>query len=268
MLRNILIPLLLVASASVHAAVVGEEVSYQAGDTTLKGYLAHDTAVQGKRPGILIVHEWWGLNDYARERARQLAELGYVALAVDMYGEGKTADHPDDAGKFAGAVRSNLPLMQARFEAARAFLNSQPDVDPEQNAAIGYCFGGGVVLAMARAGQDLDGVVSFHGSLGGGGTAAPGTVKARLLVANGADDPFVTAEQIAAFKAEMDAAGADYTFINYPGAVHSFTNPGADALGERFGLPLAYNAEADADSWAQMQAFFQSLFGEEVKASR
>ena len=260
MLRNILISLLLVASVSVQAAVVGEEVSYQAGDTTLKGYLARDTAMQGKRPGILVVHEWWGHNEYARERARQLAELGYVALAVDMYGDGKTADYPDDAGKFASAVRSNLPLMQARFEAAHAFLNSQPDVNPEQNAAIGYCFGGGVVLAMARSGADLDGVVSFHGSLAGG-AVAPAAIKARILVANGADDPFVTAEQIAAFKAEMDAAGADYTFINYPGAKHSFTNPDADAFGEKFGLPLAYNAAADADSWAEMQAFLQSVFG-------
>jgi len=262
MLRNILITLLLVVCTSAQAAVVGEEVSYQAGDTTLKGYLARDTAMQGKRPGILVVHEWWGHNEYARKRAEQLAELGYVALAVDMYGDGRTAAHPDDAGKFAGAVRSNLPLMEARFEAARDFLNSQPDVDPEQNAAIGYCFGGGVVLEMARSGADLDGVVSFHGSLGGGGTASPGEVKARILVLNGADDPFVTAEQIAAFKAEMDAAGADYTFINYPGAKHSFTNPGADAFGEKFGLPLAYDAEADADSWAEMQAFFQSVFGE------
>jgi dienelactone hydrolase len=224
--------------------------------------------MQGKRPGILVVHEWWGHNDYARKRARQLAELGYIALAVDMYGDGKTADHPDDAGKFAAAVRNNLPLMQARFEAARAFLNSQPDVDPAQNAAIGYCFGGGVVLAMARSGEDLAGVVSFHGSLDGGGTAAPGTIKARILVANGEDDPFVTDEQIAAFKAEMDAAGADYTFINYPGAVHSFTNPEADTFGERFGLPLAYNAEADADSWAEMQAFFQSVFGEAAETAR
>ncbi len=262
MLRNILIPLLLVASMSAQAAVVGEEVRYQAGDTTLKGYLVRDAAVQGKRPGILVVHEWWGHNEYARKRAEQLAELGYVALAVDMYGDGKTAAHPDDAGKFAGAVRSNLPLMEARFAAARAFLNSQADVDPQKNAAIGYCFGGGVVLEMARSGADLDGVVSFHGSLGGGGTASPGAVKARILVINGADDPFVTAEQIAAFKAEMDAAGAEYTFINYPGVKHSFTNPGADAFGEKFGLPLAYDAEADADSWAEMQAFFRSLFGE------
>jgi dienelactone hydrolase len=261
MLRNILISLLLVASMSTQAAVVGEEVSYQAGDTTLKGYLARDTAMQGKRPGILVVHEWWGHNEYARERARQLAELGYVALAVDMYGDGKTADHPDDAGKFASAVRSNLPLMQARFEAAHAFLNSQPDVNPEQNAAIGYCFGGGVVLEMARSGTDLNGVVSFHGSLAGGSTASPNAVKARILVINGADDPFVTAEQIAAFKAEMDAAGAEYTFINYPGVKHSFTNPGADAFGEKFGLPLVYDAKADADSWAEMQAFLRSVFG-------
>jgi dienelactone hydrolase len=268
MLRNILIPLLLVASMSVHAAVVGEEVSYQAGDTTLKGYLARDAAVQGKRPGILVVHEWWGHNEYARKRAEQLAELGYVTLAVDMYGDGKTAAHPDDAGKFAGAVRSNLPLMKARFEAARAFLNSQADVDPQQNAAIGYCFGGGVVLEMARSGADLDGVVSFHGSLGGGSTAGPGEVKARILVINGADDPFVTAAQIAAFKAEMDAAGAEYTFINYPGVKHSFTNPGADAFGEKFGLPLAYDAQADADSWAEMQAFFQSLFGEAAETGQ
>jgi dienelactone hydrolase len=261
MLRNILISLLLAASVSAQAAVVGEAVSYQAGDTTLKGYLARDTAVQGKRPGILVVHEWWGNNDYAHERARQLAELGYVALAVDMYGDGKTADHPDDAGKFAGAVRGNLPLMQARFEAARALLVSQPDVDPQQIAAIGYCFGGGVVLAMASAGADLAGVVSFHGTLGGISAPAPGTVKARILVANGADDPFVTPEQIAAFMAAMDAAGADYTFINYPGAKHSFTNPDADMLGKKFGLPLAYNAAADAESWAEMETFLQSLFG-------
>jgi dienelactone hydrolase len=268
MLRNILITLLLLASVSAQAEVVGEEVSYQSGDTTLKGYLARDNAMHGKRPGVLVVHEWWGHNDYARKRARQLAELGYVALAVDMYGDGLTADHPDDAGKFASAVRSNLPLMQARFRAARAYLNSRPEVDPQRNAAIGYCFGGGVVLAMARSGEDLVGVVSFHGSLGGGGAADPGTIKARILVANGAADPFVTAEQIEAFRAEMDAAGADYTFINYPGVKHSFTNPDADVYGEKFGLPLAYDAEADAASWAEMQAFFQSLFGEDAAAKQ
>jgi len=260
----ILIPLLLAVGLSAQAAIVGKEVRYQSGDVTLQGYLVRDDAMQGKRPGILVVHEWWGHNDYARSRAEQLAALGYVALAVDMYGDGRTAAHPDDAGKFAGAVRSNLPLMRARFQAARAFLNAQADVDSGRNAAIGYCFGGGVVLEMARSGEDLAGVVSFHGSLGGGSPVAPGSIKARILVANGADDPFVSAEQIAAFKAEMDAAGADYTFINYPGARHSFTNPGADEYGAKFGLPLAYDAEADAASWAEMQAFFRSLFSGEA----
>jgi dienelactone hydrolase len=259
MLRIISGVLLLLAGLSTQAAIVGEEVSYRAGDTLLKGYLAYDDAAQGKRPGILVVHEWWGHNAYARKRAEMLADLGYTALAVDMYGDGKTAAHPEDAGKFSGAVRRNLPLMNARFDAARAFLNAQPGVDPEKNAAIGYCFGGSVVLEMARAGEDLDGVVSFHGSLGGLGPVT-GPVKARILVLNGADDPFTTAEQIDVFKDDMDAAGADYIFINYPGAKHSFTNPDADTFGKQFGLPLAYNADADAASWQAMQDFFNEIF--------
>jgi dienelactone hydrolase len=177
-----------------------------------------------------------------------------------MYGEGKTAEHPDEAGKFAGAVRQNLPLMKARFLAAREFLNDQPTVNPEKIAAIGYCFGGSVVLEMAIEGVDLDAVASFHGSLGGLSTPQAGAVKAKILVANGADDPFVTAEQIAAFKAMMDAAGADYTFINYPGARHSFTNPGADNLGKQFNLPLAYNTAADSASWKALEQFLRNVF--------
>ncbi len=259
MLRILSAVLLLLAGLSAQAAIVGKEVSYQAGDTVMKGYLAWDDAVQGKRPGILVVHEWWGLNAYARMRADMLADLGYTALAVDMYGDGKTATHPEDAGKFSGAVRKDLPLMKARFEAARHFLNQQPTVDPEKNAAIGYCFGGSVVLEMVRTGEDLDGVVSFHGSLGGLGPVS-GAIKARVLVANGADDPFTTAEQIDTFKHEMNAAGADYRFINYPGAKHSFTNPEATALGEKFGLPLAYNAAADTASWQAMQDFLKGIF--------
>jgi len=259
MLRIISGVLLLLAGLCAQAAIVGEEVSYRAGDTLLKGYLAYDDAVQGKRPGILVVHEWWGHNAYARKRAEMLAGLGYTALAVDMYGDGKTADHPEDAGKFSGAVRRNLPLMKARFDAARAFLNTQAGVDPGKNAAIGYCFGGSVVLEMARAGEDLDGVVSFHGSLGGL-SPVTGTVKARILVLNGADDPFTSAEQIDVFRDDMDAAGADYIFINYPGAKHSFTNPDADTFGRQFGLPLAYNADADAASWQAMQDFFNEIF--------
>jgi len=259
MLRILTAVVLLLAGLSAQAAIVGKEVKYQAGDHEMKGYLVWDDAIKGKRPGILVVHEWWGLNAYVRMRAEMLADLGYTALALDMYGDGKTATHPEDAGKFSSAVRKNLPLMKTRFEAARRFLNEQSTVDPEKNAAIGYCFGGSVVLEMARAGEDLDGVVSFHGSLGGLSPVS-GAVKAHILVANGADDPFTTAEQIKAFKHDMDTAGADYRFINYPGAKHSFTNPDATALGEKFGLPLAYNAAADTASWQAMQDFLRSIF--------
>lgn len=252
--------LLLACSAAAQATVQGQEVTYGTKETTMKGYIAYDDAVKGKRPGVLVVHEWWGLNDYARKRARMLAELGYTALAVDMYGDGKTAAHPDDAGKFAGELRRNLPLAKARFLAALDFLRRQSTVEAEKIAAIGYCFGGGVVLEMARAGVDLDGVVSFHGSLETANPAGPGNVRAKVLVLNGADDPFVTPEQIAAFKKEMDAAGVDFRFVNYPGAKHSFTNPEADEFGKKFSLPLAYDREADRKSWQAMQDLFGEIF--------
>ena len=258
--RTVLLFLGLAICLPVSAEVVTEELTYRQGDTVMHGMLAYDNAVSGKRPGILVVHEWWGQNDYPRDRARMLAALGYTALAVDMYGEGRTATHPDDAGKFAGAVGGNLPLARARFEAALEALRAQPTVAADDIAAIGYCFGGGVVINMARLGTDIDGVVSYHGSLATSQPAASGAVKTRVLVFNGADDPLVKAEQIEAFKQEMDAAGADYTFINYPGAVHGFTNPGADAKGKEFGLPLAYDAEADKDSWTRTQAFFKEIF--------
>ncbi|HEX9802799.1 MAG TPA: dienelactone hydrolase family protein [Gammaproteobacteria bacterium] len=253
---------LLCLPIGVQAGVVGEELSYESGGTTFTGYLAYDDGLTGKRPGVLVVHEWWGHNDYVRERARMLAQLGYTALALDMYGEGKVAQHPDDAGKFAGAVRSNMAEAEARFRAALALLRNHATVDGGKVAAIGYCFGGGVVLEMARRGLDLPGVVSFHGSLGTDSPAEKGDILARILVLNGADDPYVPAEQVAAFKAEMDAAGADYRLISYPGAVHAFTNPQADDFGKRFDMPLAYNAEADRQSWAEMQRFFTRIFGE------
>ena len=262
MLRISLCSVLLFALAGIaEAAVQGQEIDYSAGDgTTLKGYLATDPAITGKRPGILVVHEWWGLNDYARKRARMLAGLGYTALAVDMYGEGKTAIHPDTAGKFSSAVSKDLPLAKKRFMAALELLKQQPSVDPGKIAAIGYCFGGGIVLAMAREGVDLAGVASFHGSLATQNPAQPGVIKARILVLNGEDDPFTPPERLAAFKKEMDAAGADYKIINYPGAKHSFTNPDADAYGKQFNLPLAYNAQADKESWQAMQEFFKTIF--------
>lgn len=242
------------------AAVIGKEVSYRAGDTLLKGYLAYDDSIRGKRPGVLVVHEWWGHNAYARHRAEMLAALGYTALAVDMYGDGRQASHPDDAGKFAGAVRKNMPEAEARFRAAMKLLHKHPTVDKQKTAAIGYCFGGGIVLEMARRGLPLDGVASFHGSLPTTNPAQKGKVKAKILVLNGADDPFTKPEQIAAFKQEMDDAGADYRFIDYPDAKHSFTNPQADEFGQRFNLPLAYSEKADNASWDELQRFLHRLF--------
>ena len=242
------------------AEIITQEVSYKQGDTVMKGLVAYDDEVEGVRPGILVIHEWWGHNAYARKRARMLAELGYTALAVDMYGDGKTAEHPDDAGKFSSAVGGNPQLAKARFDAALDTLKQQPTVEADKIAAIGYCFGGSIVLGMARMGTDIDGVVSYHGSVATKTPAKEGDIKTRILVFNGADDPFVKAEQIEAFKQEMEAAGADYRLVNYPGAVHSFTNPGADEMGKKFDLPLAYNEKADKDSWQQTQAFFKQIF--------
>ena len=239
------------------AGVTGKPVEYTADGVTLKGYLALDDSVKEKRPGILVVHEWWGHNEYARKRAEMLAELGYAALAVDMYGDGKQASHPEDAGSFSMAVMKDMPTMKARFMAAMELLKRHPAVDPTRIAAIGYCFGGAVVLTMARTGADLRGVVSFHGSLATQTPAEKGAVKARVLVCNGADDKFIPADDITAIKQEMKAAGADFTFINYAGAKHSFTNPGATELGKKFMLPLAYNEKADKKSWADMQRFLR-----------
>lgn len=243
-----------------HAVVVGEEITYMSGDTQMKGYIAWDNAVTGKRPGILVVHEWWGHNDYARKRANMLAEQGYTALAVDMYGDGKTASHPGDAGKFATAVRKNMDVAAARFTAALETLASNETVNPEQISAIGYCFGGGIVLAMARRGADLDVVASFHGSVATDKPVAKGQVKARLAVFNGAADPMVTAAQIEAFKAEMDSAGVEYLLVNYPNALHAFTNPDADEYARKFEIPLKYDAEADADSWNQLNVLLREVY--------
>jgi len=245
---------------SAFAAIHTQEVDYRDNGQALKGYLAYDDSVRGKRPGVLVVHEWWGHNEYARKRARMLAELGYTALAVDMYGDGKQAMHPEDAGKFSSELAQNRPLAEKRFQAALELLRQHPSVAADDIAAIGYCFGGGVVLNMARAGVDLDGVVSFHGSLATDAPASPGAIQAKVLVLHGGADPFATPEQIEQFKQEMQQAGADYTFTAYPGVMHSFTNPDADATGEKFDLPLKYDAVADRKSWREMQAFFNELF--------
>lgn len=241
-------------------SVVTKEISYSSDSVTLKGFLAYDENMEGTRPGVIVVHEWWGHNDYARKRAKMLAELGYTALAIDMYGDGKQADHPNDAGKFAMEIMQNMSTAKARFEAGLKFLKEQSQTDVNKIAAIGYCFGGGIVLRMAVGGVDLKGVVSFHGSLPTDSVANPEQVKAKLLVCNGQADGFVPSEQIDAFKNVMAAAGIYYKFINYPEAVHAFSNPDADSLGKKFNLPIAYNKQADEQSWADMEKFLKEIF--------
>lgn len=260
-MKNFLLALSLCCFGSaVQAAVQGKEVSYEAGGTTLKGYVAYDDAIKGKRPGVLVVHEWWGQNEYARKRARMLAELGYTALAVDMYGDGQVVDNPKDAGRLSTEVGTNLPVAKARFEAGMQFLLNHETVDPNEIAAFGYCFGGGVVLNMARIGENLKGVASFHGGLGTDSPAKPWKIKARIISFSGDADPMIGANKVAAFRKEMDAAGANYRVVIYPGAKHAFSNPEADELGKKFNLPIAYNAEADKDSWEQAKTFLHEVF--------
>ncbi len=259
-MNRLLLAGLLLAAVPALAAVVGKPVVYKANGLSMKGYVAYDNAIKGKRPGVLIVHEWWGLNDYARKRADMLAKEGYIALAVDMYGNGKTADHPKDAGTFATAVNKDPAAALARFEAAMTTLENQPWTDRKNIAAIGYCFGGGQVLNMARAGLPLKAVVSFHGSLGTDHPAKPGQIKAKIRVFTGAADPMAPADVVTAFEKEMQDAQADYKLVSYPGAMHSFTNPDADKFGKQFDMPLKYDASADHDSWTQTLAFFKEIF--------
>ncbi len=239
-------------------SVTSKEVTYSSGTTTMKGFIAYP-ATNEKRPGVLVVHEWWGLNDYVRARARKLAELGYVAFAVDMYGDGKVTDHPEQAKEFMMATLSNMDDAQKRFEAAQALLASDARVDGSKLAAIGYCFGGATVLHMARAGDDLKLVASFHGSLGTQKPMQKGVFNGKIFVAHGAADLLVPAEQVAAFKQEMEAASTPYELVEYAGAKHGFTNPEASALGQKNSMPLEYNAEADAASWQHLVELLAQL---------
>lgn len=240
-------------------SIVTEEVRYTVGESTMTGYFAYPRKAE-KVPGVLVVHEWWGHNEYARQRADMLAHLGYVAFALDMYGDGKVTGHPKDANAYMMEVVNNAEVAKARFHEALEMLKNHAATDAEKIAAIGYCFGGAVAMSMARMGADLDGVVSYHGSLEGLAPINPGEVNAKFLVFNGAADPFVTEEAKQMFKTEMDAAKLPYEFIDYPGAQHSFTNPGADEKGEAYGLPLKYDPVADQDSWQKTQEFFQQIF--------
>jgi len=256
-MRYLLVTLTLaVLAAPADATIRTETVKYEA-DVPLVGQIYYDDAAKGKRPGVLVVHEWWGLNDHTRAKAKALAEAGYVAFALDMYGGGKSTQHPQEAGEWAGAVRQSAEGGRARFEAALVKLKLHPGVDTEQIAAIGYCFGGAVVLTMAGAGADLDGVVSFHGALPTD-TLTRGGVRAKVLVCHGAADAFVPPATVQAFTEVMEAAGADWQMIVYAGAKHGFTNPDAG----KAGMPqLEYQAAADRRSWRAMLTHFEEIFG-------
>jgi dienelactone hydrolase len=239
-------------------AVETREVTYEQNGTTLQGLLAWDDGVTEPRPGVLVVHEWWGHDEHVRNQARRLAENGYVAFALDMYGDGKVAEHPEDAQRFMEEAMSDPAAMRARFEAAREVLSTDPHVDADAIAAIGYCFGGGVVLDMARAGADLDAVVTFHGMLGTETPAAAGEIQPRILVLHGGDDEFVPPAQVGAFREEMTSAGASFGVVTYPGAKHGFTNPDA----ADHGMPqLAYDEAAAEQAWQAMLALFSEVFG-------
>jgi dienelactone hydrolase len=243
--------------ASAHAAVKEEPVTYTDGETTMKGFVVYDDATKAKQPGIVMVHEWWGVTPHIHNEARKFAEQGYVAFIADMYGDGKSADNPKDAGALSGSVMKDPKVMEQRFNAAREQLAKRASVDPARIGAVGYCFGGAVVLNMARAGADLAAVAGFHASLGLNTPApAPGTVKAKILILNGADDPFVKREQYDALKKDFDAAKADYRIVEYPGAVHAFTNPEATELGKKFNLPLRYDAKVDQEAKAEAAKLF------------
>lgn len=261
-MRMFLALALLTLSGLSQAAIKTQEIPYQSADgTKLIGYYAYDDAIKGPRPGVVVVHEFWGLNDYAKRRARDLAGLGYSALAIDMYGDGKNTEHPNDAMAFMQAVLKDSAAASARFQAGLDLLKKQPQTNPDKMAAIGYCFGGGVVLNMARAGLPLAGVASFHGVLATDTPAQPGAVKAKILVEHGGADTLVTAESVTNFKSEMDNAKADYTLVVQPGAKHSFTNPDAD-MHKGHGLDVGYDKSADQKSWADLQAFFKRIFDE------
>ena len=244
------------AAAAAHAEVKTKTIEYKDGDTTLRGELAWDDSVSGPRPGVLVVHEWWGLNDYAKSRARKLAEAGYVAFALDMYGDNKVTEHAKQAGEWSKQISSNIDAWRARANRGLEVLASQDEVDPNNIGAIGYCFGGSTVMQMAYAGSPVKAVVSFHGSLPPADESVT-SIGPRVLVAHGRDDAFIPAERIVAFQEGLDRAQADWEMTIYSDTRHGFTNPDAG----NFGIDnLAYNETADRRSWAAMLRLFEEVF--------
>lgn len=240
-------------------ALKEENVTYNAEGQTFNGYIVYDQNKKGKRPAIVVVPEWWGMNDYTKTRAKQLAELGYIAMAIDVYGNGKIAADPKEAQELATPFYKDPKLGKARLDAALEKLKGYPESDATKVAAIGYCFGGSLVLNSAKLGEKLNGVVSFHGGLTGV-SADKKLLKAQILVCHGGSDKFVPQKDVDAFKHQMDSIGANYTFKVYPNATHAFTNPAATKTGKQFNLPIEYNAEADKNSWNDMKSFLSMVF--------
>ena len=244
------------------ANIESREVRYSAGGVDMVGYLAWDSGIEGPRPGVIVVHEWWGANEYVQGRAKRLAELGYAGFAVDLYGGGRIAADPDEAGALMNDLTGDLPAMRERFRAALDRLRVDPVVDGSRIAAIGYCMGGGIVLHMACHGADLAAVASFHGALPLATAGLEGEPRptARLAVYHGEADEFVTLDDARAFRAKLDTAGADLLFVLLPGATHGFTNPLATKRGAKYGLPLRYSELADSSSWDHMQLVLRDAF--------
>jgi dienelactone hydrolase len=257
-MRYLFVLLCMVAwGGTAQAALRTAAVEYRQGDVLLEGYLAYDDGYVGRRPGILVVHEWWGINDFVRRRVDQLAGLGYVAFAADIYGKGVRTTNPKEAGELAGRFRKDRQLLRARAAAGLDVLRQEPHTDPARLAAIGFCFGGTTVLELARSGADLGGVVSFHGGLDTPNPVDATRIKGRVLALHGADDPFVPAADVAGFEKEMRSAGIDWQLNIYGGAVHSFTNPDA---GNDPAKGAAYNERAARRAWEAMRLFFRELF--------
>ncbi|MBA5630504.1 dienelactone hydrolase family protein [Moheibacter lacus] len=246
-------------SVAVNDSILTEkEISYDSNGKNFKSFVFFKGDSTVSKPVVLVVPEWWGVNDYAKTRAKQLAEEGYFAMAVDFYGDGKVVDNPEDAQKLATPFYENPALAKQAYDAAKSELSNFSNADTSKMAIIGYCFGGAQALNMARQDASLKGAVSFHGNLLTG--VKPNNNSVKLLVLNGEADSFVSAEEIAGFKAEMDSAKVDYKFINYPGAVHAFTNPDATEIGKKFNLQIAYDKDADEKSWKELQDFLTVIF--------
>ena len=252
----------LTAAVSSTAQIKTETVEYKQGDVTLQGYLSYDSSVKGKRPAVLVVHDWMGVSDDTKMRAEQLAGLGYVALTADVYGKGIRPKNAQEASAEAGKYYKDRALLRARVKAGLDFLSSREQADPSQLAVMGYCFGGACALELARSGAPVQGVVTFHGGLANPNPADAKNIKGKVLVLHGADDPFVKQEEVKGFMDEMRAAGVDWQLVQYSGAVHSFT---VKAAGNDNSKGAAYNAAADRRSWQAMKDFFAEIFGGQLR---